>query len=259
MKSSGQYNQIKGAAFQKIAAEEAGLKVARAFIIHLNKDYVRQGDIDPEQLLIFAEFTTDVAEIEAVTRAEIDGALELLALHSIDGSSFLCLKLTKSNHCDAFDYLNITIPRPSIFTLLRISKTKIAGFVADGRFHLDEFGLDEVTDKQIPVLQSAHLKTPIIDQAAIVRFFNKAAYPIYFFGHETYSSAIPIVDCARPQASIPFQYILHVKRTPEDTELLHVEYLAEAAAMPLAMIEHMQSHVGATGSLVSWHASFENT
>ena len=25
------------------------------------------------------------------------------------------------------------------------------------------------------------------------------------------------------------------------------------------MIEHMQSHIGATGSLLSWHASFENT
>ena len=29
--------------------------------------------------------------------------------------------------------------------------------------------------------------------------------------------------------------------------------------MPIAMIEHMQSHIGSTGSLVSWHASFENT
>jgi hypothetical protein len=259
VKSSGQHNQIKDAAFQKIAAEETGLKVARVFIVHLNKDYVRQGDIDPEQLLILADVTSDVVEIETVTGAEIDGALGLLAEHEIDESSCSCLQLTKSNHCDSFDYFNPAIPTPSIFTLPRISKAKIAGFVADARFDLDEIGLDEVTDKQIPVLQSAHLKTPIIDQAAIACFFNKAAYPIYFIDYETYSSAIPLVDGARPQAPIPFQYSLHVKRTPEDTELLHVEYLAEAAAMPLAMIEHMQSHIGATGSLVSWHASFENT
>jgi hypothetical protein len=259
VKSSGQHNQIKDAAFQKIAAEETGLKVARVFIVHLNKDYVRQGDIDPEQLLILADVTSDVVEIETVTGAEIDGALGLLAEHEIDESSCSCLQLTKSNHCDSFDYFNPAIPTPSIFTLPRISKAKIAGFVADARFDLDEIGLDEVTDKQIPVLQSAHLKTPIKDQAAIACFFNKAAYPIYFIDYETYSSAIPLVDGARPQAPIPFQYSLHVKRTPEDTELLHVEYLAEAAAMPLAMIEHMQSHIGATGSLVSWHASFENT
>lgn len=259
VKKGGQHNQIKDAAFQKIVAEEAGLEVARVFIVHLDKDYVRQGDIDPEELLIFADVTSDVAEIEADTRAEIDGALALLAQQEVDENSCSCLQLTKSNHCDSFDYFNPAIPTPSIYTLPRISKAKIAGFVADGRFDLNEIGLDEVTDKQVPVLQSAQLKTPMIDQTVIARFFNKVAYPIYFIDYETYSSAIPLVDGARSQAPIPFQYSLHVKRTPEDTELLHVEYLAEEAAMPQAMIEHMQSHIGAYGSLVSWHASFENT
>ena len=259
VKDSGQHSQIKDAAFQRIVAEEAGLEVARVFIVHLNKDYVRQGDIDLEELLIFADVTSDVAEVEAATHTEIDGALALLAQHDIDENSCSCLQLTKSNHCDSFSYFNPAIPTPSIYTLPRISKAKIAGFVADGRFDLDEIGLDEVTDKQAFVLQSAHLKTPMIDQTAIAAFFSKATYPIYFIDYETYSSAIPLVDGGRPQAPIPFQYSLHVKRTPDDTELLHAEYLAEAAASPLAMIEHMQSHIGATGSLVSWHASFENT
>ena len=79
VKKGGQHNQIKDAAFQKITAEESGLNVARVFIVHLNKDYVRQGDIDPEQLLIFADVTSDVAKIEADTRTEIDGVLGLLA------------------------------------------------------------------------------------------------------------------------------------------------------------------------------------
>jgi hypothetical protein len=164
VKNNGQHNQIKDAAFQKIAAEEAGLKIARVFIVHLNKDYVRQGDIDPEELLIFADVTSDVAEIEADTRAEIDGALAMLAQQEVDESSCSCLQLTKSNHCDSFDYFNPAIPTPSIYTLPRISKAKIAGFVADGRFDLDEIGLGEVTDKQAPVLQSAHLKTPMSDE-----------------------------------------------------------------------------------------------
>ena len=29
--------------------------------------------------------------------------------------------------------------------------------------------------------------------------------------------------------------------------------------MPISMIEHMQKHIGDVGSIVSWHASFENT
>lgn len=42
-------------------------------------------------------------------------------------------------------------------------------------------------------------------------------------------------------------------------ELLHIDYLAEDADMPLALIKHMQNHIDATGSVVSWHAAFENT
>jgi len=41
--------------------------------------------------------------------------------------------------------------------------------------------------------------------------------------------------------------------------MLHAEYLSEEAVLPLAMIEHMETHIGPAGSVVSWHAAFENT
>lgn len=259
VKDKSQHNQIKDAAFQKIAAEEFGFEVAQIFIVHLNPDYVRAGEVDPQELLVFADVTGNVTEIEVETRAEIDAALDFLDQQEIDESSCTCLTLTKSNHCDTFDYFNPDIPKPSIYNLPRISKAKLAGFVAEGRFDLDEIGSDEVTEKQALVLKSAQSREPLVDQSVLESFYSKAEYPIYFLDYETYSSAIPLVDGARPQAPIPFQYSLHVKRTPDDLESLHVEYLAEEAAMPLALVAHMQGHIGATGSVVSWHASFENT
>ncbi len=259
VKRGARHNQIKDAAFQKIAAEEAGANVASVFIVHLNRDYVRDGEIDRQELLVFVDVTNEVAAVEPETRAEIDRALEIMDQTAIDESSCTCLTLTKSNHCDAFDYFNPNIPKPSIYNLPRISKAKLAGFVAGGRFELDEIELGEVTQKQALVLQSAQSRKPLIDQTVLAGFYSKVTYPIYFLDYETYSSAIPLVDRARPQAPIPFQYSLHVKRTPGDTELLHAEYLAKEAAMPLALIEHMQNHIGATGSVVSWHAAFENT
>ena len=183
----------------------------------------------------------------------------MLSQQEIDEGSCTCLTLTRSNHCDTFEYFNPDIPRPSIYNLPRISKSKLAGFIADGRFDLDEIGLDEVTAKQALVLKSAQLREPLVDQAVLAGFFSKAEYPIHFLDYETYSSAIPLVDGGRPQAPIPFQYSLHVKRTPDDVELPHFGFLSEVAAMPVALIENMQEHIGATGSVVSWHASFENT
>ena len=258
VKKDPKHNQIKDAAFQKIVAEETGAKVARVFVVHLNKEYVRAGEIDPGNLLVFSDVTEAVGQVEGETREEAVNALEALSLTKIDESSCSCLVRTRSNHCDSFEHFNPDLPTPSIYDLPRISKSKLSKFVSEGRLHLDDIGLDDVTDKQALVVKSAHLREPVIDQSELSRFYSKAKYPIYFLDYETYSAAIPLVDGASPHAPIPFQYSLHVKRTPDDMELVHSEYLADNPEMPLGMIEHMQSHIGAKGSVVSWHASFEN-
>ena len=240
MKKDPKHNQIKDVTFQKIVAEETGAKVAKVFIVHLNRDYVRTGDIDPEELLVFANVTDEVAKAEVEARGEIDDALKTLSLTEIDESSCSCLTKTRSNHCDSFDYFNPDIAKPSIYDLPRISKSKISKFVSDGRLDLDDIALDDVTEKQALVVKSAHMREPIIDHSELSRFYSQATYPIYFLDYETYSSAIPLIDGASPQAPIPFQYSLHIKRTPDDMELVHTEYLAEQAEMPLSMIEHMR-------------------
>ena len=84
-------------------------------------------------------------------------------------------------------------------------------------------------------------------------------YPVYFLDYETYASAAPIIDGARPHSPIPFQYSLHIKRSLNDGGLEHLEYLADEATLPIALIEHMQKHIGDFGSVVSWHAPFKNT
>ena len=251
-------NQVKDATFQKIAAEGAGLKVKSVFIVHLNGNYARDGDIAAQDLLTFSDVTAEAEEIASETYEEIKSALLLLKSSSIDESSCSCLERTRSNHCDAFDYFNPDIPKPSIYNLPRISKSKLSNFVSDGRFDLDDIALHEVTEKQAFVLRSAHLKEPVIDHGIISQWFSRLDYPVYFLDYETYASAAPIVEGARPHSPIPFQYSLHIKRSPDDDRLEHVEYLANEAVMPISMIEHMQKHIGDAGSIVSWHASFEN-
>ena len=252
-------NQIKDATFQKIVATEVGFSVKSVFIVHLNSEYVRAGVIAPENLLTFSDITIESSEMDANTQVEIDAALELLKSSSIDESSCSCRGLTKSNHCDTFDYFNSNIPDPSIYNLPRISKSKLLYFVSDERFDLDEIALHEVTERQAIVLRSAHLKEPIINHKILENWFSRLEYPIHSLDYETYASAVPILTGARPHSPIPFQYSLHIKRSPDSGLLDHVEYLAEEAAMPIAMLEHMEKHIGDNGSIISWHASFENT
>ena len=259
VKRSPQQNQIKDITFQKIAAEDAGWKVDKSFIIHLNNTYVRCEGSKPVELRIVEDISGEIASIEAQTRVEIDTALKMLVQPVIDESSCDCIELTKSNHCDAFDYFNPNIPKLSIYNLPRISRAKLRTFIADGRIDLDDIALHEVTEKQAHVLRSAHLKEPVVDTTIISDWFSRLEYPVYFLDYETYASATPIVDGARPHSPIPFQYSLHIKKSKDEASLDHVEYLTDRAEMPINMIEHLEKHIGDVGSVVSWHASFENT
>ncbi|MEL6243844.1 MAG: DUF2779 domain-containing protein [Pseudomonadota bacterium] len=259
VKRDARHNQVKDAAFQVIAAEDAGSTVSRVFIVHLNGGYVRAGNVDPEALLVFADVTDEVREIEEATRDEVDEALAHLAQPVIDESHCSCLEKGRANHCDAFVYFNRELPSPSIYDLPRISSAKLKKFVAEGRFGHNGIGLDEVTAAQTRVLRAAQAGASQIDHDAIASFYSKARYPLYFLDYETYSSAIPLIDGARPQSPIPFQFSLHLKRTPDDDELLHAEYLAEEPVLPRILVECLAQEIGPEGSVVSWHSSFENT
>ena len=70
---------LKDACFQKICAERTGQNVDRVILVHLNGDYVRQGEVDPGGLLKFTDVTAQVEAIEDETVAEIDAARAFLA------------------------------------------------------------------------------------------------------------------------------------------------------------------------------------
>lgn len=52
-------------AFQRYVLREAGLVIRKAHVIHLNRDYVKQGKIDPEKLFVIVDVTEETAELMA--------------------------------------------------------------------------------------------------------------------------------------------------------------------------------------------------
>ncbi|MCZ4273341.1 DUF2779 domain-containing protein [Maritalea porphyrae] len=257
VKESNPHNQLKDAAFQAIVAKRAGEQVGNVFIVHLNKDYVRTGDINPSELSIFSDETVRVNALLSETEAEIEAALILLKQNEIDETYCTCLTLGRARHCDSFDYFNPTVTKPSIYSLPRMGGVKLGKFVSENRFGLDEIGLNEVTRLQQPVLKSYKDGQPYVDIADIESFFNVLHYPLYFLDYETYASAVPIVDGLGPQEQLPFQYSLHV--LDQDGGLSHHEYIADQAEQPVGLIEELQRSIGATGSIVVWNKTFENT
>jgi hypothetical protein len=51
---------IEDVAFQRFVMEGCGLKIRRCHLMFINNEYIRQGDIDPRQLLTMDDITEDV-------------------------------------------------------------------------------------------------------------------------------------------------------------------------------------------------------
>ena len=258
VKTDISHNHLKDACFQKICAERAGQKIDGVFLVHLNGDYIREGDIDPSELLVFADITEDVGRIIEDTQAEIEGALQLLQLSEIDKDGCSCLHSSRAHHCDTFSLFNPDIPSPSIYSLPRLSAKKRSDFVASAIFDLEDVPDSyPLSANQQIVLQAAMKGEPQINLEEIKNFLSGLSFPLYFLDFETYASAVPFLDGASPHKQFPVQYSLHI--LGEDGNLSHKEFLEREPRLPDRLVEQMQADIGPEGNIVSWHASFEKT
>jgi hypothetical protein len=74
---------------------------------------------------------------------------------------------------------------------------------------------------------------------------------------ETIGTAIPLFDGVKPYQQVPFQYSLHIIRSP-DTKPEHQSFLAEGTADPRPeFMRHLRETLPATGSVVAYNAGFE--
>ena len=257
VKTDAKHNHIKDACFQKICAERAGQHIDRVFLVHLNGEYVRNGEIDPGAMLVFADITEAVEEVASETSAEIDAAPAFLASDQ-DISGCSCVEKTRANHCDAFAIFNPEVPTPSIYSLPRLRANKIGDLRSMNVLGLDDVPNDfSLSENQRIVVDSFQDGEPKVDAQTIRQFLSELIFPLYFFDYETFSSAVPLLDRTSPHKHFPVQYSLHI--LDADGSLQHKEYLEREARLPDSLLDRMKEDIGPEGSLVSWHASFEKT
>lgn len=252
------HNHIFDACFQKYVLEENGLNVSRVSIIHLNKEYRRQGEIEPSELLETTEVTNEVTKEYPIISRKIQDALKYIELSKIDKNQCSCLRKTRSNRCDNFDYFNSQLPKHPVHEIRRITEKKLTALLNSGYVSLsevpDNFALNNSQKSQV---DSFRKNQPQIEIETIKTKLNGLGFPLHFYDYETYSSAIPKLDGIGPHQHIPFQVSIHTLYENGDME--HFEYLGEKMEIPNGMIEAMKEFTETQGTFISWHASFENS
>ena len=259
IKKDKKHNHLKDACFQKYVITECGYKVSKVSIIHLNKDYIRVGDINPNKLFIIKDITEQITELYNEVSAHIIDALRYINKEEITLNTCSCRENTRTNHCDSFKYFNPDVPEYSIYELRKILRKRIGELIDMDVMKISDIPVDYQGLNENQKLQTISQKEDraIINIKEIKESFSILKFPLYFIDYETYANAIPKIDGIGPHQHIVFQVSIHTMK--KDGTIIHYEYLANKLELPKKLIEYMQLVTINKGTYISWHASFEKT
>ncbi len=257
IKTDLMHNHIKDICFQKIVLEECGMEIGNCYIAHLNRDYIRKGDLDLIKLFVFEEVSAQINEVYPEVSFRIDEALALLKQDDLKINSCACLYKSAGQRCDCFAKLNPQVPKYSTAHILR--GKKLAELVNDNIFDPKDIPVDfKLTEPQRIKVDMQRIGKPMIDIVNIREALGKLQYPLYFLDYETLLKPIPQLDGYNPNSQIVFQYSLHIMQENGDIE--HREYLANDLQNSTAeLVKALRKDIGDKGSVLVWYEPFEKT
>ena len=241
-------------AFQKYCCTKNGLKIRKTYLMYLNRDYIRKGDIDPQKLFIIDDVTTPVNDYLTLVPDNITHMLGV-----IRGAR---PEVKVGRHCNnpyscalippCWDFL----PENNVFNLTRISN-KGYELIDQGKLKITDIPTDyALSDKQEIQRRSVVNNRNHIDKDGIKKFLDRLVEPVHYFDIETCNPAVPLYDGMRAYQHFPFQYSLHIQ---ENGKIEHIEFLDTDPADPRpALLESMRKSFKNKGSIMVYFQSFES-
>jgi CRISPR/Cas system-associated exonuclease Cas4 (RecB family) len=255
IKTDLQHNHLKDITFQTIVTEESGVLINKSFIIHINKEYKRDGEINPRELFVIEDVSEKVLKDKENVNREIETALDFLSKDEISMEGCDCLYKSYGQRCDSFMVFNSKVPEYSVHHI--VGGKKLLSLIEIDVFDIKEIPEEfDLTDKQQEKVTLQKTGKPMIDVDAIRDALNRLTFPIYFLDYETFGKPYPVLDGYTTNQQIVFQYSLHALQ--EDGSLEHYEYLADDfETATTGLLEHMREQIGSIGSVIVWNEGFE--
>ena len=215
-------------AYQKWVLTQCGVNVTGTYLVCLNSDYVRQGELDIQQLFVINDMKVMVDNEYLKVAARVNQALKVLKSEQ-EPDLDLSESCMKPYGCAFLDYCKRQhgISSPSVFDLYGVGfsfKKKLESY-HQGQITFEDLRSTDIGPIQNMQIEAALTGKEFINPAGIRKFLEKITYPIYFLDFETMQDAVPQYDGAKVYAQITFQYSLHIK--PSATaDYQHCEHLA---------------------------------
>ncbi len=243
-------------AFQYRVFTGAGYKINHCFMMLIDNQYVRQGEIDPQQLFRLEDITRVVlgkqADVERKV-AELSGVLET----SEEPRIKIGARCFKPFECSYIHHCWRDVPDYSIYNVYDAKK---AEEIVE---NLGSYEVSSIPTEDLPAgVKGKDVRSYIsgnvyAEPENIRQFLTGLKYPLYYLDYETIGPAVPVFDGTKPFQSVPFQFSLHVQ-DDADAELRHFEFLHKEQTDPRpALIQALIRLCGDEGSIVTYNQSFE--
>jgi hypothetical protein len=253
---------VMDVAFQYYVITHSGLPLADIFLVHINNQYIRRGEIDVQQLFTKVLMTETILPMQEDIPCQLKSLQEMLDAGIVPEIE-MGRQCTHPYNCDFIEFCT--------------SQQSAVG---------SQQSLDPT-----PNTHSSSIQDPassIRDQEKLDEFTDNLEYPLFFMDFETIFPAVPLHDESRPYQQIPFQYSLHIVNTlpvlnsqsavgnPQsqnpilthpvssiqhpvsDSPTSHHFFLGIPPSDPRPkFIKSLLEHIGDKGSIIVWNQGFE--
>jgi len=247
---------IHDVSFQKYTYEKAGLKIRNCILMHINNQYIKDGEIEPEELFVQAEINDKVLEYSEGIEERISEMQEII--NSDEPKFKIGVHCSSPYDCSLMDECWKDVPPASVFEFYRMFKKKCFELHDGGIVCLNEVPENiKLNDKQKIQRRLAFDGGIHVDKQEIKNFLGNLQYPIYYLDFETINPAIPKFDGMKPYQRIPFQFSLHIQKE-KSGECEHISFLAEGISdtRPKFM-QALRDSLGDAGSILVYNQGFE--
>ena len=246
-------------AFQRIVLEANGYDIRKCQVMHANPKYLRSGDIELSKLTLITDVTDKVEKILSKTRDAAAKAARVAKLDSIpDINPLLAATGAFTDWLQIRKVLEPKLPDNSIYNLPKVSHGIAKKLMAQNIESIDEIGdatlLSHGTAKYWKALSLGGQR---IKTAELKQFLKSIQYPVYYLDYESAANAVPLWNKTSPHQQVPFQYSLHIKRSPS-SKIEHFEYLHQDADCPIdGLLLSLSKQIDPEGTILVWSQKFE--
>ncbi|RLG09262.1 DUF2779 domain-containing protein [Candidatus Pacearchaeota archaeon] len=248
---------IHDVSFQKYVYEKAGLKIRHCILMHINNQYVKSGEIEPNELFTQTDITEQVEHFSEGIEKRIENMLKIINSKEEPKCS-LGVHCSNPYDCPLKEECWKDVPEESIFEFYRMLSKKKFVLYDSGVVKLNEVPDSvKLNDKQKIQKLLAEKGGTHSDKKQIDFFLENLQYPIYYLDFETINPAIPKFDGMKPYQRIPFQFSLHIQEKPNG-KLKHISFLAEGISDPRPkFMQALKDNLAKKGSILVYNQGFE--